>query len=291
MIVELISDYGSVSVETVPERTVDGLLWKLTDLKRYFSSKMRNDIEEMPDADGGFDPDQTYRRPKSMTLEGIISASSSEVAVASGYLHLNGLDPFGRGLTLRVTDPTGVYDFAVRLDDVDVVPFTDRRARFQVGVTAVDPRKYGPADTVTVGPAGTSEDGLIFPLFGAVDTGTLDFGAFSPSGRVTITNDGKAPSWPSFVIRGQIDSDGFQIVSDANVIEFLGAVPGGAELSLSPYAGGRAVMSNVDVTGEFLTRSEWSVVAPGESRSYSFIPLGDTDENAQMTVQFRKAWW
>lgn len=278
-------------VETTPDPTADGIRWKLTDLKNWWAQRIRADVTDMPDSDGGFDAERSLRSVKSMALEGIITAPSSEAAVALGYMRLNGLAPKGEKLTLTVVDPAGTFTMDVRVTSIDVAPFHDRRAKFQVGMIAADPRKYGPWQSAAAAPAGGSADGLIWPLMGDVGTGVLDFGEFSPTGLMTLTNTGTAPTWVSFLVTGAIDSAGFQVVSDADVIEFSGPVPLGQQLVLDPYAGGRAILSGVDVTGESLTRSEWPALQGGETRIYSFDPLGVSDGNASIEARYREAWW
>jgi hypothetical protein len=229
-----------------------------------------------------------------MALEGVVTASSVESAIAYAWQRIAGIAPRGERLVLSVTDPTGTYTQMVRVDGTpQVLPFHDRRARFQIPITAPDGRKYGPyLPGLEAQPStGGAGDGLLYPLFGPKVTGVLDFGAFSPSGLLEITNHGRAESWPVFRVRGAVGVGGFQILSADSVIEFTGAVPLGQEITLSPYSGGRAVMGGVDVTGEYLTRSEWSAIGPGETRQFVFNPLGTFDSNARLFADFREAWW
>lgn len=282
-------------VQTVALPDANGLRWKLTDLVQWYSSPaIRSDISDAPQSDTAFDTDRSWRGSKRMTLEGIITARSTEDAVAYGWQRVAGIAPRGERMLLTVTDPTGTYTMRVRPNGIpQVAPFTDRRARFQIPLEAADGRKYGPwiADLEAQPAGGGAGDGLIFPLFGPEGVGTLDFGAFSPSGLIEITNTGTAESWPIFRVQGRIDEPGFQIVSDASILQFSGAVPLGQVLTLSPYSGGRATLGGVDLTGESLTRSEWMPIGPGETRQFAFNPLGAFDGNARLFADFREAWW
>lgn len=291
----MIVTLDALRVETVPTPDANGVRWKLTDLTQWYSSPaVRSEVDDAPQSDTAFDTDRSYRSAKRMSLEGIISARTVEDAVAYGYQQIAGIAPRGGRLPLTVVDPTGTYTMQVRVDGIpDVLPFHDRRARFQIPLVAADGRKYGPyIPELEAQPAGGgAADGLIYPLFGANNVGVLDFGAFSPSGLIEITNTGTAESWPVFRVHGTVGTAGFQVISDASVLEFKGAVPLGQELTLSPYSGGRAVMAGVDVTGEYLTRSEWGAIGPGETRQYVFNPLGTFDSNARLFADFREAWW
>lgn len=291
MIVEL----GDLVVETVPTPDEVGLRWKLTALQNWYSSPpVISNIEDAPQSDTAFDTDRSYRGAKTDSLEGFVTARSVEEAVSRGWHRVAGLAPRGERLQLQVTDPTGVYTMMCRLDGAPTVrPFTDRRARFQIPLKAADGRKYGPWQTdLEARPGGVAAtNGLIYPLFGPKVTGRLDFGAFAPSGLIEMKNTGTADTWPIFRIRGRVNAPGFQILSEQGILEYKGAVPVGSELTLSPYSGGRATIGGVDVTGEFLTRSEWPPIGPGETRQYVFNPVGTYDSNARLFADFREAWW
>lgn len=285
----------TIHAETVPEPDENGVRWKLVDLTRWYSSPpLRSDITDAPQSDTAFDADRSWRGQKSMVLEFMLTASSTAAAVAYGWQKVAGIAPRGERLTLTVTDPTGTYTQRVRVDGTpDVKPFTDRRARCFIPIVAPDGRKYGPyVPELEAQPAGLAgESGLIYPLFGPINTGTLNFGQFAPSGLIEIKNTGTAESWPIFRVQGQIASAGFQIVSQGAVLEYAGPVALGDEITLSPYSGGRASKAGVDVTGEYLTRSEWAPVGPGETRQFVFNPLGTFDTNARLFADFREAWW
>lgn len=282
---------GLLRVEAHPEIGATSTTWKLKELERWNSQSFRNNTEDMPNDDGAYDPERSYRTGKSMALTGFILSTSAAAAEEEGWNVLNGLAALGESLVLEVETEVRTYFMQVRLVAIDVAQFTDRRARFRVGLLAVDPRKYGPLrdldDLPTATAAGGASDGLTFPV---IDT-TLSFGTFSPSGLIEIYNGGTAPSWVTWRVRGGIDSSGFQILSGTDVIEFAAAVPAGKELTLDPYAGGRAVLDGVDVTGGSLTRSEWPAVMPKQTRTYVFDPIGTADSNARLIAEFREAWW
>ncbi|AYD87363.1 minor tail protein [Microbacterium phage ValentiniPuff] len=291
MIVEL----ADLRVETVPVADAHGLKWKLTSLENWYSSPpVKSDITDAPQSDTAFDTDRSYRGAKTDSLEGIITARTVEDAVAFGWQRVAGIAALGERIQLKVTDPTGTYTMMCRVDGTPTVkPFTDRRARFQIPLIAADGRKYGPwIEDLSAAPAGVAAvSGLVMPLFGPVVTGRLDFGPFAPSGLIEIQNTGTAATWPIFRVRGRVNAPGFQILSEAGILEFSGPVPLGSELMLSPYSGGRATIGDVDVTGEYLTRSEWPPIGPGETRQYVFNPLGSYDSNARLFADFREAWW
>jgi hypothetical protein len=262
---------------------------KLTNLGGWYSSPgVRTEVVDIPLADGAFSPIRSYRSPRRMTIEGVATAQGMESAITEVWQALAALLPNGDSDTLYVTDETGRKRCRVWLDGAPiVVPFAPGRARFQVPVVAPDPRKYSDPEVILSEPSGSAADGLTFPLFAG---GYLDFGTFSPTGIFYVTNDGTAETWPVFEVRGGIDGDGFEILSDDAVLRYEAAVGAGTVVTLSPYAGGRATSGGQDVTAN-LTESQWPSLLPGQTRLYVFNPLGVADANALLTATVSKAWW
>lgn len=265
----------------------DGMVWKLKDFTNWYTSApVRVDITPLPGNDGGFEPERIYRSPKTMTIEGFAYGGSPEEAEALVWERIAALSPRGDAIRLRV-DSVGPTKFMkVWLASApQVLPFGSNRARFQISLIAADPRKYSEPRTVKSGVSSTT-DGLRFPLFAS---GFLDFGTFSPAGLFYINNAGTADSFPVFRIRGAV-MGGFRIGSEGVVLEYSGDVPGGTELTLSPYAGGRASLQGTDMTHN-ISVSNWVPVGPKETRTFIFTPLGSYNANAEISTIFSDAWW
>lgn len=262
--------------------------FKLTDLEGWYGTTVRLQVDDMPEGDGGFNPVRSYRGVRRMVLRGFAMGSTPEGTVREVWQELSAIAPQGEQLALQVDDDGGTYYMDVWAGNVQVLPFAPRRARFSVELVATDPRKYGaPLELAPTGPAGSADDGLTFPMFAG---GYLDFGAFTPSGLVYVANGGTAESWPIFHVRGTVD-DGFQIISGTDVVEYSADLALGETVTLSPYAGGRAILAGADVTGGRLTQASWPSILPGETRLYVFNALGTADANARLTIEFREAWW
>lgn len=264
--------------------------YRLTNIDRWHSpATTRVRIIDVPDGDGAFNPVRSHRSAKTMRIEGIVEARDAETAEYECWERIAALAPEGLPLTLLVESNGQTRSMRVWLSgDSDVIPFTATKARFKIPVVAADPRKYGPPQALgPVAVAGSADDGLTFPLFA---DGYLDFGDFAPSGLVEITNQGRARSWPIFRVRGSLDSAGFRILSGSDSLEYAAAVPLGTEITLSPYAGGRATIGDTDVTTN-LTSATWPSIGPGETRTFVFLALGTADGNARMIPIFSDAWW
>lgn len=289
----MIIDLLGKRIETVPVAGSGGQKLKLQAFTGWHSSPpVAANIENMPQADGAFDPERTYRGSKVMSITGFATASSVSDA-EDLWDDISGLAPLGTRFDVQVTALSGrVRTTTCRVNgQISVDPFTATKAKFMIPLVAADGRKYGPPiEQRADAPGVSNRNGLTFPLVGPIG-GTLDFGPFSPTGLVELANSGTAETWPRFLVTGSIGAAGFQIVSGSNIIEYRGPIAVGQSVLLDPYAGGRAFLNGNDVTGEYLTRSEWSSILPESKRSYAFNPIGATDANASMLAQYREAWW
>lgn len=156
-----------------------------------------------------------------------------------------------------------------------------------------DPLRYGDLISAsTTFPVRTG--GLRFPLYSdgdGNDVGALDFGEVSQTGRVLLTNDGTADSWPQFTIDGPVSSAGFEIVkvgTGARLV-FEDSVPTGSSLVLDAATGAAVIDGTADRGGR-LTWRDWAPVPAGGSAEFAFIPLGATS-SAVLTATVRPAFW
>lgn len=267
--------------------------WKLTDLVGWYSGPgINTQITSLPNADGAFAPYRTYRTSRSLSLEGFVYGYSQADAIALAWNAIAAIGSDGQDMTLQVTDETGDYTCQVWLaGGPQVLPFAPGRAKFQVPLVAVDPRKYAsPPHEVFVSARGTATDGLHFPL-GDVSQGYLNFGAFAASGTSYIKNGGTATTWPLFVVRGHVDAAGFTIVSAGDTLTFAGGIAQGSTVTLSPYAGGRASNQDGQDVTPYMTALNWPSIQPGETREFQFIALGAAAQSSGMTVISADAFW
>jgi hypothetical protein len=195
-------------------------------------------------------------------------------------------------MTLTVEDASGMKTMRVWLNDgPQVLPFGPNRARFQINLVAPDPRKYGETSRATPARAAQSARAAsASPSAATPATRTWTSARTRSAGQFWLENIGTAETWPTFRVRGAIASPGFQIVSDTDTIRYNAALSAGAEVILSPYAGGRAVQGGVDVT-QNLVQADWPSIQPGFARQYTFTALGVVDLNANLNTAVRPAYW
>src|SRR5690606_22086397 len=116
-------------------------------------------------------------------------------------------------------------------------------------------------------------------------------GDIGTTGRVSLANDGTADTWPQFVIDGEVDASGFEIVlvGTGRRLRFTGSVPAGSQLVLDSATGAVVIDGTADRGGR-LTWRDWAPIPAGGSSEYAFIALG-TDLGATLTVSARPAFW
>lgn len=155
-----------------------------------------------------------------------------------------------------------------------------------------DPLRYGAPVSVQTG-FPVLRGGLEYDLYtdGTTDTGVLEYGEASASGRIVLSNTGTADVWPVFQIDGPIDDAGFDIavVGTEQRIRFSGPVPSGSVLVIDS-ASGTAVIDGSADRGGLLAHRDWFSVRPGGSVEIAFIPLG-VDLGGQLTAVVRPGFW
>ena len=255
------------------------------------SPDTRFDDVAIPDGDGSFDPPEVFMAARMFRFRGrheAVSALWAEREIRTWAAGLAKLPDLGvrvytgdRWLSLRNAKVRG----RVRVREI-----TETISEFEIPMWAADPRKYGEPVTFRVTADMIPEDGLHFPLFA---DGTLAFGALGSGGfgaqYFEIANQGLADFWPVFRVSGP--SPGFTIVSDEHTLRFVGTLTAEQTVTLSPYAGGRAVIGTADVSHN-LTEAAWVSVGPQMTRGYAFVPDEGSGAGMTLTVEHPEgAWW
>ena len=150
------------------------------------------------------------------------------------------------------------------------------RVPFAIEWRCRDPLRYGDPVSVQTG-FPVLRGGLEYDLYtdGSTDTGVLEFGEASTSGRVVLSNPGTADVWPVFQVDGEVDPSGFDIavVGTEQRIRFAGPVSAGSVLVIDAGAGTAVIDGSAD-RGGLLAYRDWFSVRAGESLEIAFIPLG-----------------
>lgn len=160
---------------------------------------------------------------------------------------------------------------------------------FQINMVAPDPRKYGTASTSAATGIPVPGNGLVFPLFGAPNSGVLDIGSGGYLGRASATNTGTADTGPVFTIWGDY-VPGFTItdVATGRKLIYTETITTGQVLVLDANDGS-ATLDGYAPRDSKLTVSDWTRVGGGESGAWQFESPGST--GAQFTAAVTPAWW
>lgn len=250
--------------------------------------------QQDPSGDGAYDPVTVNVGPRRVNIKLVIDASTPAWASNKDRTWASALSKV-TDLGFRVYE-AGVGWRSLRRAKIRGVPKVrphpddHRLTIIDATVWSADPRKYGTWESVPIDATLSQRGGLVTPM---VPHKGLSFGLsgdVSFPGVFRLLNPGTAEYYPIFRARGPMYG-GFTITSENRQIAFGGDIPRGAELTLSPYAGGRAVLDGIDVSYR-LTRADWLTVAGGEERGFLFSPAA-ADGGAQLIIDYPPdgAYW
>lgn len=165
--------------------------------------------------------------------------------------------------------------------------------KWQAEWEADDPLRYGARISATTSFADVA-GGLQYPLYtdgAGTDLGYLDYGAASTQGRLTLTNLGNAATPVQHEVTGPVPIEGFEIVevSTGARLVFEGAVPAGSRVVLDGATGAVVIDGTQDRAG-LLTYRDWTLVAPGASVQFAFLPRGARSD-AVLSSSLAPAFW
>lgn len=280
----------------MPFVDVNGCEWVLSSIGGWDNSGAgvrRTDLARQ-DGHGSFSI-RGWRTGRSLAVSGAVLCPT-RASAASVVQRLNSLLADGREQEMRVEDADlPSLSASVGLADMPVVDWSTPGGtvvNYAFELWAPDPLRYGdPVSQSTGFPV--LRGGLEYDLYtdGVVDTGFLEYGEASATGRLVLSNVGTADVWPVFQVDGQVDSAGFEIavVGTDQRIRFSGPVAPGSVLVIDSAAGSAVIDGDADRGGQ-LTFRDWFTVPAGGSVEIAFIPLG-TDRGGQLTAVTRPGFW
>lgn len=246
---------------------IDGVAWIFDTLDGWsLGGGVSTNFAPRPTAHGEFDG-PVYRRSRIITIGGTCIADSPALA-EDAIEALGATLADGRMGTLSVQTPTRTLSADVRLSDTPQASWlTPRVFRWALQFTAPDPRKYGLTNVGETSLPSSATSGLIFPLAGPV----FDFGSLLSDGRISLSNNGTAPSEPVFTVTGPLAS-GFEVTHLETGRRLRYPLTVGSPIVLDCREG-RATTDGQERTGNLSVR-EWFVVPPRSSATFRFSTLG-----------------
>lgn len=245
---------------------LDGLTWTVQSMDGWrFGGGVSTSFEDRASQHGTYDG-PVYRRARIINFSGTALADSRVLAEQAAET-LAAVMADGSLGTIAVASPVGVRWVNARLSDTPQADMISPVAfRWSLQFTAPDHRKYGEEVSAPTGlPGGGS--GITFPL-GAF----FDFGTPPTTGTVTVTNNGTAPTEPSFEVGGPLLS-GFQLThtDTGRRLRYESSV--GTDPVVVDCLEGVVTSGGQDRTG-LLSVDEFFTIPPQTSATFQFSTLG-----------------
>lgn len=242
------------------------------------------DARERPQAHGAFDVSKSLRTAKAISFKVGHNSWGDQAAVEAAVDELSAIGADGP-VIMRVTSPAGVSERVVSIVNVSHLDVDGlATGSTAVDVLARDPRRYAvSAFSAVTGPASPGQ-GRTWPA-----VWPLVWPGGGSSGRVTLTNTGKAPSAPSFILRGGFDSAVITCTETGSRIGFDRLVPEGSVVTIDTDAA-RAVIDGQSDVSRWLRFREWEFIPAGSSRTFQFDVAGAVGDPT-LEGQVRSAWW
>jgi len=278
-------------IVTVPGVSFDNMLfgdgWQLGELEGWWdTTKPRIGSDPRPEWHGDFGQDNVYLEPRFITVSGVFQSRENPDLVTSARDAITALHEAGE-FDFTVSDGA-VGRVTARLAsevlwDVDYAPGC---ASFEFTVKADDPRRYGAKQTYSTG-VPTPGVGIADPFLDPVQEG-----AAGNLGRVELTNTGTAPSEPKVRVTGGL-SEGFEVlcVETARIVRVTRPIPDGSVIDIDMGSGAVWIDQQSPLAATYVPVAEWISVAPGETCTLQFTPLGVQSGVPMMTVEFAEASW
>jgi hypothetical protein len=150
---------------------------------------------------------------------------------------------------------------------------------------AVDPARYGPAESVSTGIA-VAGSGYTWPA-----VWPADWGIGGVDGRVSVTNDGSVETWPIMQVTGGL-SAGVELVEviTGSRLRLDRQIPLGSTAYFNARTGRAYLDSTANDISGFMTGRDWWSVPPGATRTVQFNPLGAVTGTPVLTVTIAPAY-
>ena len=284
---------GGVTFHNSGALDANGVSWLFSGTKGWFDGPpVKGGKTDRPQGHGTF-AERQFRDGRPITVTGSVHAPSRALA-SSAQMTLTALLAGGEFDAFTVDDEDqGVLSAQVQIEGQPLVDwYTPLDIDYQLTLYAPDPLRYGAPVQVTTG-FPVLAGGLEYDLFtdGTTDTGFLEFGAASTTGRLIVANPGNADVWPLFEVTGPVPVEGLEIVlvGTGERLRYVGGVSTGSVLALDGATGAVVIDGYADRSG-LLTIRDWTPVAPGGSAEFEFIPLGTFSE-AQLTATVSPGFW
>lgn len=264
--------------------------WSFASLVDWLgSTDDKREVVERPQAHGAYDVTTSLRASRAISFRATFVCASQ----ADGEGALDEISSVGADgpVVMIVTTPAGRTARRVTVERVTPVKHQGQKfgrvtVQADVYLIARDPRRYE-VDTdvpwVQTGPP-SAGNGLVWPA-----VWPLIWPGGGSSGRITLTNRGKAPSAPQFRLYGGFASALVTCVESGARIGLDRVVGPGSVVSVDTALHTATIDGQSDVS-RWLRWREWELVPPGESRTFQFDVTGPSGSPV-LEGRVLSAWW
>lgn len=242
--------------------------WSFRDLIDWWGqTEDKLDVVERPQGHGAFDVTRSLRTSRAISFTGTF-IGSAQADAEGAFDALSAVGAEGP-VDMIVSTPAGASMRTVTVERVAPVDHHGRRyGRYSVDLIARDPRRYDVhAQSEVTGPTQQGQ-GLVWPA-----VWPLVWPGGGSAGRITLTNTGKAPSAPTFVLSGGFDTALISCLETGARIGLNRQVPVGSDVVIDTKTR-RAMIDGQSDVSRWLQFREWELIPPGASRTYQFDATG-----------------
>lgn len=273
-------ELGGITFEDV---AFDG--WSFTGLTDWWGQTARKGgVEERPLADGAFEESTVLRSSRAISFVAqYIGGAQADAENAFDDLAAVGASG---PVEMIVRTPAGASARRVTVENVEPVDHRGRRfGQIAVDLIARDPRRYALGADVPWLTSGPPSPGLgrtwpaVWPLI---------WPGGGSSGRIALTNVGKASSAPQFRLLGGFSTAMITCVETGSRIGFDRFVPAGSVVEIDTSNHTATIDGQSDVSG-WLRWREWEMVPAGETRTFQF-DVTDAVGSPQLEGRVLSAW-
>jgi hypothetical protein len=242
--------------------------WYLSEFQDWLgTSDDKIGTTERPQAHGAFDVSRSLRTAKTPSFRVGHNSMGDAAAVEAAIDELSAIGADGP-VTMRVGTQSGVSErvVTIQVTHLDVAGLAT--GSVAVDCVARDPRRYDVnTQSASTTPAQAGQ-GRTWPA-----VWPLVWPGGGSSGRITLTNTGKAPSAPTFILEGGFDTALITCLETGARIGLNRQVPVGSEVVIDTKARRATIDGQSDVS-RWLQYREWELIPADSSRTYQFDATG-----------------
>lgn len=260
--------------------------WSFKELIDWWGqTASKGDVEERPLGHGAFEESDVLRMSRAISFVAqFIGGGQAEAEDAFDDLSAVGAEG---PVEMIVRTPAGGSARRVTVESVKPQDHRGRRyGALDVHLIARDPRRYAISSDVpwlkTAPPS--PGQGRVWPA-----VWPLVWPGGGSTGRIELTNLGKAPSAPQLRLRGGFGAALVTCVETGSRIGFDRPTPSGSVIEIDAEEHTATIDGQSDVS-RWLRWREWELIPPGESRSFQF-DVTDAVGTPELEGRVLSAWW